>query len=473
MSMNFSDELVYSKSISAHGNYKYLRIVPIGQGQNPTLSLSSTIQTQFELPNNVVNLSRTKLCFDMLVPLQGSLLFFNNIYANALSLIDRITLTTRSGVILADIPNTHIFGNLVGPTNTKLTDLLSRTTLNSGIASSNGTTATNVSVVHASNIASAASALVTTQTCPISDLVRCNGTANQQASAAAYIATAYTPNTEPAQMFVGAIVATANAISYQIELSAFKDTIMELNKNIYFGDNLVLTINWNPCTKIGFVNDTTSGAITTNSADYSLPFLLSNLYLYTACETDPTIISQLVSSVNNGEFSIITPFVYCQKYASSSGTANAMQQRINASYGSTLLRTYFGIFHNTETSRFAYTHNDSFVVDYNTYMDGLRLQDFTLKASDSTHWLYNERNFQGSCMQSLQQFKGSFVHVDNWCGSSPCTTDDSVLNGLSLESDRTWSMQCNNHATPAAYKFYLFYTTQKRLVISKGVISLV
>ena len=75
MSMNFSDELVYSKSISAHGNYKYLRIVPIGQGQNPTLSLSSTIQTQFELPNNVINLSRTKLCFDMLVPLQGSLLF--------------------------------------------------------------------------------------------------------------------------------------------------------------------------------------------------------------------------------------------------------------------------------------------------------------------------------------------------------------------------------------------------------------
>ena len=50
--MNFSDELVYSKSISAHGNYKYLRIVPIGQGQNPSFSLSSTIQTQFELPNN-------------------------------------------------------------------------------------------------------------------------------------------------------------------------------------------------------------------------------------------------------------------------------------------------------------------------------------------------------------------------------------------------------------------------------------
>ncbi len=54
-------------------------------------------------------------------------------------------------------------------------------------------------------------------------------------------------------------------------------------------------------------------------------------------------------------------------------------------------------------------------------MDGLRLQDFTLKVADSTHWLYNERNFRDSRMQSLQQFKANFVHIDNWCGASPCS----------------------------------------------------
>ena len=75
-----------------------------------------------------MNLARSKLCFDLLVPVQGSLLTLNNVYANALSLIDRITLTSRSGVILADIPNTHVFGNLV---TTQLSDLMSRTTFNS------------------------------------------------------------------------------------------------------------------------------------------------------------------------------------------------------------------------------------------------------------------------------------------------------------------------------------------------------
>ncbi len=61
-----------------------------------------------------------------------------------------------------------------------------------------------------------------------------------------------------------------------------------------------------------------------------------------------------------------------------------MQQLINSSYGSTLLRAYFGVFHGTETNATVYTRNDSYITDYNTYTDGLCLQDFTLKISDGT-----------------------------------------------------------------------------------------
>ena len=51
------------------------------------------------------------------------------LYGNALSLIDRITLTSRSGVILADIPYCSNFGNLVSAINTKSDDLLKRSAL--------------------------------------------------------------------------------------------------------------------------------------------------------------------------------------------------------------------------------------------------------------------------------------------------------------------------------------------------------
>jgi len=95
----FSEELVYSKGISSHGNYKYLRIVPLSGGQNTTLSLTSTVQTQFEFPNNVINLSKSKLCFDLNFTTPGANKC-HTVHGNALSLIDRITLTSRSGLFL-------------------------------------------------------------------------------------------------------------------------------------------------------------------------------------------------------------------------------------------------------------------------------------------------------------------------------------------------------------------------------------
>ena len=94
MSMQFSEEHNYAKGISAHFNYKYLRIVPLGSGgQNPTLSLTSTTQTQFELPNNVINLSKSKLCFDVNIGTPGGTIC-NTVHGNALSLINEIITTS-------------------------------------------------------------------------------------------------------------------------------------------------------------------------------------------------------------------------------------------------------------------------------------------------------------------------------------------------------------------------------------------
>ena len=88
--------------------------------------------------------------------------------------------------------------------------------------------------------------------------------------------------------------------------------------------------------------------------------------------------------------------------------------------------------------------------------------------------LANERNFRESALMCLQQYKDQFIHIDNWSGASPANNDDSTLNGLSLDSDRTWSIQANVTALPAdGGKCYAFFTTQKKLVISKGVLSLV
>jgi hypothetical protein len=155
---------------------------------------------ELELPNNVMNLSLSKLSFELQIPTQ-TLTKFNNINGNALSLIDRITLTSRSGVILADIPNTHIFGSLVSSVNTKMQDLLTRNTTSYVLPA--GATTDNVTA--GQNATSMLGAYTAAQASPYSDIVRCNHLTNYQVSEKATAAlndmidTAYTPLAEPAR----------------------------------------------------------------------------------------------------------------------------------------------------------------------------------------------------------------------------------------------------------------------------------
>ena len=120
--------------------------------------------------------------------------------------------------MLADIPNCHIFGNMVSAVNTKLSDIISRTPINTASMTMGGS-------------ANVATALGLSQLTPVTDIVRCNGSANYQVAAAGVLA--FTPNTEPV-VFYTSTANTNNSLTYQMELSAFKDTIMELNKIYIF-----------------------------------------------------------------------------------------------------------------------------------------------------------------------------------------------------------------------------------------------
>ena len=348
--IKFSGEVDYSKRSAAYGSYKYLRVVPIGQGQAPALQLGSTVMTQFELPNNVMNLSKSKLVFDLTLPTASytvgtapvNVTNSNWLYANALTLIDRITLSSRAGTILADIHNCGIFGNIVSAACTKASDLATKTSFN----------------LTGTLPATQAAALLK----PVGDLVKCNALVNFQVNQSGApmdpatgtcLGTAYVPYLEPLEVF-----STPNSqsiIAYQINLDAFKHTLLELNEDIYFGDNLVLTITWQQATKYTFISGATDApiavriAVPAGNAGVNAgapigthvpinPPVMNNLSLFVACETNVDIVAGLIQKVNTEGFSLNVPFTYCQKLITPNSTSTAIQQRINSTYGSHLLR---------------------------------------------------------------------------------------------------------------------------------------
>ena len=122
--LTFAPQVEYVKKILLNPSYRISKLIPL-TGQSLSLGISSTTNAQFELQTNVMNLARSRITFDILVPWQ-LLNTYQWIQADPLALFDRIQLYTRGGISLLDIQGVNNFSSLVTPFKTKMTDLLQR-----------------------------------------------------------------------------------------------------------------------------------------------------------------------------------------------------------------------------------------------------------------------------------------------------------------------------------------------------------
>ncbi len=81
--------LVYSDGVSSHPQYKLARLVPLSGSQTLTITPSATQEVLFELPTNVMNLSKSFLTFQALIQAPAAGLF-NWVYDNTLSFISQV-----------------------------------------------------------------------------------------------------------------------------------------------------------------------------------------------------------------------------------------------------------------------------------------------------------------------------------------------------------------------------------------------
>lgn len=488
-----AETIDYSKKYSVHSSYRYVRSSPIGgTSSSVALSLSSTIITNFELPNNCLNLSRSKIQFDVLFP-NATANTIVNVDALGWSLFDRVQLATRTGTVLASSDNLNQFCHVM----TKLRSNISVLTENANGALPTGFT------VPTTTTASALypyADIVKNNVLPVAELLRSSGVVIQPASLVTGGASTYnaiapilynnhrsnyrmdstlnnTPIIEPLSVISQTLTATDLAVSYQLDLGTLYDTIMCLNKTLYFGDNLILTLQWAPTTRFTWLSRTTvtagsgidpvfaNGATNTSTSAVNLGLnvtpaddwvaytgavVVSNLYLYTAIETNPITVSQIVNKVNTEGMDLSVPYIYNTKTAmTGSSSSLAIQQRITRQYGSRLLRCYNTLTPNATIPNFACTvgsapllnfHQSFMINGYNTSMDQIRLQDLTLSPTDGTSFLFHEYFLRNSCYLTAEQYFNQFFHIDSWTDKPTATDDDSVMDGYDLSTDKTYGI---------------------------------
>lgn len=514
MSIEVDKALDYSpKEISA-GSYVQ-RLVNPENGQ-PTLALNSTVNTDFLLPNKVINLSRSYLNFNVQLNDGAGTAAdrWNHAHSGFLAAIDGIVLSTASGVRLVEMNNIPEYTKLAWRPQTNLEEFLTMPChSNSELAVENVTQpgqffnrirANNVpnysATANAALAAAAADAGVTTVT-HVKTALAAFAAAYGAAGAAEYANGSYHISSEAgtAQVAAGddysavanyiAQTATTNAagaagtgrlsIRVQLPLKMIYGSLLAVDKDMYFNEQLRLTIRWNQAAKWGYLSAISPQSVAGASVDLTEIPTISTVQLKVAVETNDAVAQGLISKVMSEGVKLNIPFVAMQKFVGSgaNGQTDTVIRKFNRGNGAKLLRVLCGIFSNVQTgARYCnnYNYGSTKWSSYKTFLDSRPIQDDTLAMADMSAYQYHAEKLKGSVIKDFKDWAQCPTIIEDFSGvprSCNYPENDHANSGLDLSTEREFAFQYTN-ASANAFNVYLFAVCQKHLEISREGIKL-
>ena len=482
----------YSLKTKVVGNYRVSKLIPISGGQSLTIPASAgTVQAQFEIVgNNVFNLSQSRLTWTTTLGTNAGANQNHCMWADPLTQLSRVTMSTRAGLILADIQDVAFFSRIVTPVKTKSADLFQRSlggyldgaqtfatteTLSQlapiqGIQMSNDALkATQLNVIRVTTACMNATTVAGTFTGLATGA--CNArpsTRNLADTADVAITEPQLSDIEPRQCVFGPLQGKL-ACSYQLNLGeVFHHTLFSNVQDLYFNENVTFNLTFGSASNFAW-QATTATSPVSYVAGLGLSPAVSNLALYVSIQTNPECINLITHKVNSSGLEIVTPYLYLQKYTNG-GTSTNLQQRFNRYMGSNLLRTYFSVFSTSAQPNAVLDNNNiggTRVPTYYSAVNSMRLQEFSPNTIISEDWMLNQSLLNRSSVLSINQYRYQWCHIDSWTnGNNPiCETDDTVIGGLDLTDEKTYTI---NATLDGGRLSYLYAVVQRKLIIKPG-----
>lgn len=466
MSVDLSSELNYNSVPSQHSSMRFSNVYPLS-GSQTTITLGTSPQElTFELPNKCYNLANSSYICDLsLSGVVGATGDYQSLFTVGQQIIDRISLYTREGVYLCDIPNFNKFSRAVTPYVTSKDEFDDNDhSLGAAVAAS----AVDNGFNNFKNRAPTGVALVAGHGATIARVAA--GGAAIEAGDIPYDGYQYQVTSTISTTSAGA--GSTMYIKYSIPLSEIHHSLLSVNRVMYFGQSLLLRFMIAPTTAIGFKS---SALVTSGLAAASLTattVTLTNNKILLAVETNPVVITGLVNRVQSSGLQVITPYVYNYHYLSPSASQTSVNYRLNSAHGQRLLCAYMAVFNGTETGS---TSSDisnvgsAKIVSMQTSLDNNNLQEYIPLCSANEDYQIMKPMLEGSVIQSSNEYKYNRLWCDSW-RKGPISQwkklDAVELDGLLLASERIYSANLITHATPAAYHMYNWFVTQRTLTIA-------
>lgn len=461
MEQVFPTQLDFKKYEMNAPKYIYANGINQDSGGN-TVSATTTggAESIFTIPTSVVNLSRSYISFTVTAPASavGKIAWF---FTNVASFWRQVQVYPDGGPYLCDLNYADNYTNIVWPQSSKMEEFL-----NYELYTTQDTAAEGLTKSGPGRILRPSNTLA-------SDNYRHDG------------ATGATSNYTEMQYFANRQnAATITSFMVRLPLSAFKNTILELDKDLYFGRNLKLRFVWNAGTKIAFTSTDASNP-TTGTAALAVDIAITNLQLYLAKESNVTISKQIIDIFNKEGMEVLTPYVWGSKLNVGTSESQTINARFSQPHGLRLKKIIYSAYNNTETSSTSYDHTNGSadlvtsgakISSFYTTLDGNRLQDFNVNCAQFEDWLLMQNKLRGSLIQNARVYNYNWFWEDDFSFEAsqvkdPSLDQNNIVSGLDLSQERAWSII--ETTQNAAYNHYVFGITERLIKLHKDGIVIV
>jgi hypothetical protein len=419
MEVKRADTIEYRPSVMADSEYKITKLFQNTGANSVTISSSESVAT-IELPAVAMNLAQSYLNFSITVPANTNAAKYSIAYRDTPP-ISRLELFTRGGKYLMDISNFSNVYQAFGQRTKMIEDY--------------------------------------------------HGSADG-------IITKTSINELETERFVVAGDGTTAApavVNFKIPGHELYNTVLSLDKSIWFGEVLQLRITFGAQDSVGFWADdyaenaipTLGPVITTPVSTGASPITLTNLNFFLAQEQNPRVVNDLMQTVSTSGMSLVVPFVHSYK-TSATAADTAVSIRLSRGHGQSVERIYTIPINGAESFGTRYVADAEALVSFYSLLDSRRLQEFDVLCGGATGahdylWLRAREKQNRVVSLTADNDEQNFAWSDSWCDGLECAKKQH-LGGLDLSVERKYDIYFKS--TVATTKYYSAVVCQKMLSIS-------
>ena len=465
--------------------YKLRRFTQISGGTSLTLSTATTM-SQFNIPGDKVwNLSKSYLQFDATFPAVNVNLSINSAFTDCLPL-DSIQLQTASGQILANVQQAQVYSKIAQPLSLSLDEYNSRgpvygdTGIGTGYPISQNMGCqpykdddNRTSTQLFPSRPSAAVIIDVTAGGDAADIPSRNTAAANHESGSDVLVNA------PQTLISGAVDSGTAAgesvlvIRFKIPFKAFSGTILAVDRDLYFGQNLQLSIYYKPIANFGFSTAGVAGAAST--APVSLAF--SNYFMWLQEDISENAMD-IKAQVMSGGLAMLCPYVESSQLTTTAAAGTyTISSPLTPGMGVALKRVITVPVNGANTTkRTANSFNVNGVkwTQVQSTLDGKPIQDQFLVVNNCDVWNYLYNNIKNTPLGlSMRTFDQQAFFMDNFSDcddGSQFNENDLKESGLTVQLPKTYEVTFVQALT-ASLALYQYRVWLRKLVIGPGGIS--